>query len=122
NTVIAQIAADALGVPLAAIRLEGGDTAITPDAGKTSASRQTFVSGRAAQAAAAALREALLRFANVSDGAVLDLAPGTLVIRDGDAARRLDLSALPRDGDGYVFSATESYDPPSAPLDARGQG
>jgi len=122
NTVIAQIAADALGVPLAAISLEGGDTAITPDAGKTSASRQTFVSGRAAQAAAAALREALLRFANVSDGAVLDLAPGRLVIRDGDAARSLDLSALPRDGDGYVFSATESYDPPTAPLDARGQG
>jgi CO/xanthine dehydrogenase Mo-binding subunit/aerobic-type carbon monoxide dehydrogenase small subunit (CoxS/CutS family) len=122
NTVIAQIAADALGVPLAAIRLEGGDTAITPDAGKTSASRQTFVSGRAAQAAATSLREALLRFANVSDRAVLDLAPGRLVIRDGDATRGLDLPALPRDADGYVFSATESYDPPTAPLDAKGQG
>jgi CO/xanthine dehydrogenase Mo-binding subunit/aerobic-type carbon monoxide dehydrogenase small subunit (CoxS/CutS family) len=122
NTVIAQIAADALGVPLAAIRLEGGDTAVTPDAGKTSASRQTFVSGRAAQAAAAALREALLRFANVSNYASLDLAPGRLVIRDGDAARSLDLSRLPRDAAGYVFSAVESYDPPTAPLDANGQG
>jgi len=122
NTVIAQIAADALGIPLAAIRLEGGDTAITPDAGKTSASRQTFVSGRAAQAAGTSLRGALLRFANVTDRAVLDLAPGRLVIRDGDAARGLDLSALPRDADGYVFAATESYDPPTAPLDAKGQG
>ena len=122
NTVIAQIAADALGVPLAAISLEGGDTAITPDAGKTSASRQTFVSGRAAQAAATALREKLLRFANVSSLAVLDLVPGRLVIRDGDAARSLDLSALPVDAGGYVFSATESYDPPTAPLDAKGQG
>lgn len=122
NTVIAQIAADALGVPLATIGLESGDTAITPDAGKTSASRQTFVSGRAAQAAAASLREALLRFANVSSHAVLDLRPGRLIIRDGDAMRDLDLSSLARDGDGYVFSATESYDPPTAPLDAKGQG
>ncbi|CAG1008564.1 MAG: molybdopterin-dependent oxidoreductase [Rhizobiaceae bacterium] len=122
NTVIAQIAADALGVPLAAIRLESGDTAITPDAGKTSASRQTFVSGRAAQAAASALRETLLRFANVSDRAAIDLAPGKLVIRDGEATRSLDLSVLPVDADGYVFSATESYDPPTAPLDAKGQG
>ena len=122
NTVIAQIAADGLGIPLAAIRLETGDTAITPDAGKTSASRQTFVSGRAAQAAASVLREKLLRFANVSNLATLDLAPGKLVIRDGDATRSLDLSALPQDADGYVFSAVESYDPPTAPLDARGQG
>ncbi|HHZ09135.1 MAG TPA: molybdopterin-dependent oxidoreductase [Rhizobiales bacterium] len=122
NTVIAQIAADTLGVPLAAISLEGGDTAITPDAGKTSASRQTFVSGRAAQAAATSLREALLRFANVSNLAALDLQPGRLIIRDGDATRNLDLSGLPVDAEGYVFSATESYDPPTAPLDEKGQG
>ena len=52
---IAQIAADALGLPLAAFRFVSGDTHLTPDAGKTSASRQTVVSGRAAQAAARAL-------------------------------------------------------------------
>ena len=45
NTVIAQIAADALGVPVAEIRMVTGDTDLTADAGKTSASRQTFVSG-----------------------------------------------------------------------------
>ena len=44
NTVIAQIAADALGLPLGALTLVGGDTALTPDAGKTSASRQTVIS------------------------------------------------------------------------------
>ena len=48
-TVIAQIAADALGLPLAAFRFVDADTARTPDAGKTSASRQTVVSGRAAR-------------------------------------------------------------------------
>ena len=57
NTVIAQIAADALGLPLAKFRLKSADTAITPDAGKTSASRQTFVTGKAAEKAARALRE-----------------------------------------------------------------
>src|SRR6185436_3389064 len=52
DTIMAQIAADALGVPLAAIRLVTGDTDLTPDAGKTSASRQTFVSGKAVELAA----------------------------------------------------------------------
>ncbi|WP_292405191.1 molybdopterin cofactor-binding domain-containing protein, partial [Mesorhizobium sp.] len=37
NTVISQICADALGLPLEKFRLKSADTAITPDAGKTSA-------------------------------------------------------------------------------------
>ena len=53
-----QIAADALGVPAAAIDLVMGDTDRTADAGKTSASRQTFVSGNAAELAGAELRRA----------------------------------------------------------------
>ncbi|MGB3390707.1 MAG: molybdopterin cofactor-binding domain-containing protein, partial [Pseudaminobacter sp.] len=122
NTVIAQIAADALGVPLAGIVLKSADTAITPDAGKTSASRQTFVSGKAAQRAATSLREKILRFANVSGHAVLSLGDDALVIREGDATRRIDLSGLTPDADGLVFAAEETYDPPTAPLDAKGQG
>jgi aldehyde oxidoreductase len=42
----------------------GADTDLTPDAGKTSASRQTFVSGAAALRAGAALRAQLLRRLN----------------------------------------------------------
>lgn len=122
NTVIAQICADALGLPLEKIRLKGADTAMTPDAGKTSASRQTFVSGKAAQMAGRALREKVLRFANVTDKAVLSLEPGRLVIREGDAVRHVDLAALPADPDGFVFAAQETYDPPTTPLDAKGQG
>ena len=122
NTVIAQIAADALGLPLESLRLLGADTAITPDAGKTSASRQTFVSGKAAQKAATALREAILRAANVSPAAVLCLDGPAIVVTEGDAVRRIDLSALPADERGYAFSAEETYDPPTQPLDADGQG
>ena len=119
NTVVTQIFADALGLPLDAIRLIGADTALTPDAGKTSASRQTFVSGKAAEKAGRALREQILRFANVSQDAALSLEGGALTVREGEASRRLDLAALPADGEGYVFAAEETYDPPTQPLDAR---
>lgn len=122
NTVIAQIFADALGVPLAQIKLVGADTHVTPDAGKTSASRQTFVSGKAAEKTATALREKILRFANVSPKAALAFEPGAVVMREGEAVRRIDLAGLPADGDGYVFSAAETYDPPTLPLDEKGQG
>jgi aldehyde oxidoreductase len=122
NTVIAQIAADALGVPLGSMELKDADTATTPDAGKTSASRQTFVTGKAAQKAGAALRETILRYANVSPGAILSLEPGRLAISEGDAIRRLDLAEMKTDTFGYVFASEETYDPPTSPLDAKGQG
>jgi CO/xanthine dehydrogenase Mo-binding subunit/aerobic-type carbon monoxide dehydrogenase small subunit (CoxS/CutS family) len=122
NTVIAQIFADALGVPLADIGLVGADTAVTPDAGKTSASRQTFISGKAAEMAGTALREKILRFANVSPAAELGLRPGAVEVREGEAVRHIDLSDLPSDADGYVFAACETYDPPTEPLDEKGQG
>ena len=82
NTVIAQIAAEALGLPLTAFRLVGPDTGLTPDAGKTSASRQTFVTGRAAKAAAEGLRAEILRRANAGEGAVLSLEGATLSVCD----------------------------------------
>ncbi|MFN6924355.1 MAG: molybdopterin-dependent oxidoreductase [Tabrizicola sp.] len=122
NTVIAQIAAEALGLPLAAFRLIGPDTALTPDAGKTSASRQTYVSGRAAQAAAAALRAEILRRANAGQDARLALEDAWLVVRDGATVARIDLAALPADRFGHALSAEESYDPPTSPLDRNGQG
>ena len=122
NTVIAQICADALGIPLENLRLRGADTAISPDAGKTSASRQTFVTGKAAEKAGRALREHVLRYANVSGAAMLSFEKGLLLIREGDATRRIDLAALASDGDGFVFRAEETYDPPTSALDAKGQG
>jgi len=122
NTVITQICADALGLPLDKFRLKSADTAITPDAGKTSASRQTFVTGKAAEKAGLALREKILRFANVSEQATIALDGSSLAIREGEAMRRIDLSALNADADGLVFVAEETYDPPTLPLDAKGQG
>ncbi|QKC79574.1 aldehyde oxidase [Mesorhizobium erdmanii] len=122
NTVITQICADALGLPLERFRLKSADTAISPDAGKTSASRQTFVTGKAAERAGRALRDKILRFANVSEKASLQLDGAAIVIREGEATRRIDLASLDVDADGFVFGAEETYDPPTLPLDAKGQG
>ncbi len=122
NTVITQICADALGLPISSFQLLGGDTAMTPDAGKTSASRQTYVSGKAAELAGRALRAAILRHANVTEAAVLALHGAVLTVADGGAARAIDLVSFEPDADGFVFRAEESYDPPTTPLDANGQG
>jgi CO/xanthine dehydrogenase Mo-binding subunit/aerobic-type carbon monoxide dehydrogenase small subunit (CoxS/CutS family) len=118
TTVIAQICADALGLPLGAFRFVLGDTALTYDAGKTSASRQTFVSGRAALEAGRDLRRKLLALANAGEDATLALDGTQLTVTDrAGASRTLDLAALPADleGDGR-------YDPPTTALDANGQG
>jgi len=122
NTVIAQIASEALGLPLSDFRLIGPDTGLTPDAGKTSASRQTYVTGRAAKAAAEKLRAELLRRANAGDGASLRLEPGGVIVSDGGKSTRIDLTALTPDANGHALSCEASYDPPTRPLDQNGQG
>jgi aldehyde oxidoreductase len=122
NTVIAQIAAQALGLPLAAFRLVGPDTALTPDAGKTSASRQTYVSGRAAKAAAERLRADILLRANAGEAAVLALEGTALVVRDRGIVARIDLASLAADAHGLALASEATYDPPTTPLDADGQG
>jgi aldehyde oxidoreductase len=118
NTVIAQICADAIGLPVDQVTLVGVDTSITPDAGKTSASRQTFVSGKAAYLAGRSLRDRILLRMNAPEDASLTLE-GTR-IHAGDQS--LDLAALEAGGDRLVLSATGTFDPPTTALDENGQG
>lgn len=122
NTVIPQIFARALGVPVRQIALIGADTDLTPDAGKTSASRQTFVTGNAARLAGEALRAAILSQVNASAEATITLAQGTVTVTDGAQDFTLDLARLIPNAAGYVLEAMETYDPPTKPLDANGQG
>ncbi|MEM8740282.1 MAG: molybdopterin cofactor-binding domain-containing protein [Pseudomonadota bacterium] len=121
NTVITQICADALGLPVTAFSLIGPDTALTPDCGKTSASRQTFVTGRAAAEAGTALRAEILRRANAGEDGQLDLTAGRLTVRDAQGTRPVALDG-PLDLRGYAISAEATYDPPTTPLDENGQG
>jgi CO/xanthine dehydrogenase Mo-binding subunit/aerobic-type carbon monoxide dehydrogenase small subunit (CoxS/CutS family) len=122
NTVITQVFAEALGVAAHEVQLLGPDTDVTPDAGKTSASRQTFVSGNAARRSGEALRFSLLERLNLASDAVLRFADGKVHVTDAGGTQVQDLAALEPDADGYVLRAAETYDPPTKPLDENGQG
>jgi CO/xanthine dehydrogenase Mo-binding subunit len=122
STVLAQVVADTLGVPVDRVRMVVGDTDRTDDAGKTSASRQTFISGRAAQLAGEDLTQRILRLVNAGADASLDLDGPSLTVTDGGARHRIDLTALPEDADGAVLAGAGRFDPPTTPLDADGQG
>ena len=122
NTVMVQIAADALGIPAAAMGLVSGDTDRTRDAGKTSASRQTFVSGNAVRLAGGALRAEILRRANAGDGARIALDGGVVRVAHDGTTSTLDLAGLAADADGFVLRGEGVYDPPTTVLDADGQG
>ena len=122
NTIMIQICADALGVPAERFGYIMGDTDLTADAGKSSASRQTFVSGKAAQLAGEDLRAQILRRGNVGDDATIEIGAGEVVLRAGDAERRIDLRALEPDANGDVLVGEGTFDPPTTPLDENGQG
>jgi CO/xanthine dehydrogenase Mo-binding subunit/aerobic-type carbon monoxide dehydrogenase small subunit (CoxS/CutS family) len=122
NTVISQIFATALGVSVHSLQRVGPDTDLTPDGGKTSASRQTFVSGNAAKRTAEALRRDILGRCNAAQDATLRFDGAVIHVTDAAGSHLIDLGQLGADGDGYVLRAEESYDPPTLPLDANGQG
>lgn len=86
-TVMAQLAAERLGVPMSCIRVVRADTAKSPDAGASCASRQVMVSGNAVLKAADSIRDTLLTMAagkTKIDKQRLDLKAGRLYV-DGKA-------------------------------------
>jgi CO/xanthine dehydrogenase Mo-binding subunit len=122
NTILVQVLADALGLPMGAIDYVMGDTDLTADAGKTSASRQAFVSGNAARIAGERLRERMIALAEARPDARLRLERGTLIAADVEGEKRVDLTELPRDRSGDVLAAEGFFNPPTVPLDRDGQG
>ncbi|MCP5075844.1 MAG: molybdopterin-dependent oxidoreductase [Rhodobacteraceae bacterium] len=122
NTVITQICADALGIALSDIALISGDTALTPDCGKTSASRQTYITGKAAELAGRALRKTILSLSNMGPEAQIAVDGARLTVSHDAKTQSIDLTKLPVNEFGYVLMAEETYDPPTTPLDENGQG
>ena len=128
STVMVQIAADTLGIHPAAVRLVAGDTDRTADAGKSSASRQTFVSGNAARLAGADLRAQILRRAEAGADAAIETGHGRITVRErGRDPAVIDLAELPfvaaTDAEaGAVLVGRGYYDPHTTPLDTDGQG
>ncbi len=124
NTILTQIAADAAGLPMSTIRLVTGDTDLTADAGKTSASRQTFVSGKATELAALELRKKLFAIANAPEGEYLDRAYKLAIEGNGKSAQIV----IRRDGITHRVPLKQAvlaegyFDPPTSPCDEDGQG
>lgn len=122
NTILSQIAAEVLGLSMRSLRLVMGDTDRTADAGKTSASRQTFVSGKATELAALDLRAQILRLANAGKTASIAWQGPRVMIDDGGVLHALDLGRLPAMANGDVLIGEGRFDPPTTPLDPDGQG
>jgi CO/xanthine dehydrogenase Mo-binding subunit len=122
STVLTQICADALGMPVERFDLTSADTDLTPDCGKTSASRQTFVTGKAAFLAARKLRKEILLLVNAGEDAALEFHGGAIRVTEQGRQLALDLKRLPVDERGFVLLVEDSFDPPTSPLDAMGQG
>ncbi len=89
QTVLAQIAADALGADPGVIRVTTGDTAAQPFGGGSWASRSTVVGGSAVHLAATAVRERAVQLA----ARMLEAAEEDLDVRDGSVGVRGDPGA-----------------------------
>jgi len=91
---LAQIAGELLGAPLDEVTVYSTDSAVTPLAGTTTATRQLYMSGSAVHKAASAVREVLLERASKhfeEPVENLDLADGHVFVRsDPEKAMALD--------------------------------
>ncbi len=122
TTVLSQIAGETLGLSPDAIRIIVADTKLTTNAGATSASRQTYISGNAVKDAADKLADLLLTegvdlLKASKDSLVLDSG----LIRDVNdpaksvpfvkAVKRAHKKGLPLKWQGYFDPVTEPLDP-----------
>ena len=111
-TILAQMAADRLGVPMSSVRAVRADTSRTPDAGSSCASRQCMVSGNAVLAAADSIRDSLL---SVAAGKTkisrdrLDLRDGRLQVDSEPHALTIEELARRALFWGYPLHAESKY-------------
>jgi xanthine dehydrogenase large subunit len=78
-TKVAQVVADELGLPLDRVRVSGADTSKVPNTSATAASSGSDLNGKAAQAAAQAIKARLAEFAGSRHG----VAPETVRFEGG---------------------------------------
>jgi xanthine dehydrogenase large subunit len=115
---VAQVVADELGVPVAAIRINAADTSRVPNASATAASSGSDMNGRAAQIAARKIRNRLAEFAarhfSVNENAV-EFADGRVAV----GSERLDFAELVQLAwfDRVSLSATGFYRTPKIHYD-----
>jgi nicotinate dehydrogenase large molybdopterin subunit len=124
DTVLLQIASEALGLELREIHLIHADTALTTDAGASSASRQTYISGNAVLNAIKKLKLEVLREAGLNMG----IPERELIIEDGMIRSKSDPSIFLPIKDvarrcGKLLRGDGMFDPETTKLDPKtGQG
>lgn len=125
KTVLAQIAAEAIGVSLADVEVSQADTSHTHHAFGTHGSRATYIAGNAVRLAGERIRSQLLSVA----AEMLRAAPSEISIVLG-RAQHIDESGRERSisvaeiaehalyrRDGHPIAAIETWDPPSEMVD-----
>lgn len=93
---LAQITAEVLGVPMERITVYGTDSALTPLAGTTTATRQMYMSGNATYQAAMAVRKTLAERASQHlecEPDEIDFAESTVFVKH-DVSQNMPLSQL----------------------------
>ena len=124
DTILLQIASEAIGVSLKEILLIRADTAVTTDAGATSASRQTYISGNAIVNAIKNLKEEAIKEAS----RILGVDGKDLYFEDGEIKQRSNPSVSISIKEvvkkcGKVLRGEGSFDPETTRLDPEtGQG
>ena len=119
DTILLQIASEALGLPLADISLIRADTSLTTDAGATSASRQTYISGNAVLNAIKMLKQNILSEAShlldenekelfLENGLVRHAKMDSIFIPISEVAKRRGRALR---GEGYFDPETTKLDP-----------
>lgn len=123
TNMVAQIAAEEIGVPLEKVRPVLADTLLTPESGSTSATRQTYFTGSAVQLAASELKKQLQDIAAEH----LKELVYEIKIENGEAYNvfrpqtRMTLKELIREGKkrGFSLEATSVFKPPTIPEDTK---
>ncbi|WP_372714122.1 xanthine dehydrogenase family protein molybdopterin-binding subunit [Ilyobacter sp.] len=121
NTVMCQIVAEVLGIDYESVNITAADTAVTPEAGATSASRQTYVSGNACKKAAEMAKETLLKVA----GEILGEDPDKVILKnkkafiEGDEENYIPLSDVMKGlkERGLIAVGSGTFNPDASSLD-----
>ena len=122
DIMMAQVAAESLGVPVDRVQVITNDTALTPDCESTSASRVTYVSGNAVRLAAAKVRTRVMGLAAKDFGC----SPEELKLIDGVVLYReqgISLAQLFSRHIFHIITEVADFIPETSPFDSEtGQG
>jgi CO/xanthine dehydrogenase Mo-binding subunit len=122
NTVLAQIVAETLGLDYEDVYVISADTGVTPEAGATSASRQTYISGNACRKAAEMAKQTIVEVA----AGLLGIPKDEVIIKNkkayckNDSSKSVTLKEVMGEcakkgvlvvGSGYFNPETTALDP-----------